>query len=165
MTFEEHWQKSLPQLRGIARRFCEGDQDNAEDLLQQTALRSLTYFATYSHEQPFIAWASVIMRRLMLDQMRLNGRRPLTRPLDEKIETMCGAVEGDQHKVDDEIWTETKLEALRWHVSPLNWEVFMLAFENQSYEEIAKHLRISVHMVRSRLNRARASLREALKAA
>lgn len=165
MTFEEHWRKSLPQLRGIAKSYCKGDQDNAEDLLQQTAVRSFKYFTTYSHEQPFIAWASVIMRRLMLDHIRRNGRRPLTKPLCENIEMVCGAVEGEQYKVDDEIWTETKLEALRWHVSPLNWEVFMLAFENQSYEEIAEHLSISVHMVRSRLNRARASLREALKAA
>ena len=127
---------------------------DAEDLLQETLLRAYTKLHLWQEGTNLTAWMVVMMRNLFLSKFAIHTNRATDMIPIEDCEisvpmTQEQAVEIAQVRA---IWpslTEDHREVLE-----------TVAVGNASYEEAAETLGIPVGTVRSRLARARHSLRE-----
>ena len=157
-TFE---QQAMPLFDSLYRyaRVLAADRGEAEDLVQETYLKGLRGFVSFTPGTNFRAWMFRILRNTFLtSRSGLRAVPPL--PLD------------DQPLIDDanpevEFIQRVDRESLRNAIDGLPVpfkEVLMLSdVENMSYKEIAETLSIPIGTVTSRLIRARQKVRVALR--
>ncbi|MEM7393909.1 MAG: sigma-70 family RNA polymerase sigma factor, partial [Verrucomicrobiota bacterium] len=70
-----------------------GDEQAAEDLLQETFLRIHQKIDTIHDEERITAWVFQIARNLLTDYYRANSRQPPTVELNEELDSGSGAGE------------------------------------------------------------------------
>ena len=157
-TFEE---QAMPLFDSLYRyaRVLAADRGDAEDLVQETYLKGLRGFVSFTPGTNFRAWMFRILRNTFLtSRSGLRAVPPLA--LD------------DQPLVDDanpelEFIQRADRESLRKAIDGLPVafkEVLVLSdVENMSYKEIAETLSIPIGTVNSRLIRARQKVRAALR--
>lgn len=159
-TFESLAMPLFDSLYRYARCLAD-ERAEAEDLVQETYLKGLRGFLSFTPGTNFRAWMFRILRNTFLtSRSGLRAVPPLS--LDDEEE---GA---EQHAVDP-LTPETRLlqrenrESLRRAIErlPLPFrEVLVLSdVEDMSYKEIAETLSIPVGTVTSRLIRARQKIR------
>ena len=146
-------------LYRYARCLAE-DRGEAEDLVQETYLKGLRGFASFTTGTNFRAWMFRILRNTFLtSRSGLRAVPPLA--LDE------------QPLIDDatpemEFFQRASRESLRQAIEGLPVpfrEVLLLSdVEDMSYKDIAETLSIPIGTVNSRLIRARQKVRVALRA-
>ena len=147
-------------LYGYAR-WLTGEPAEAEDLVQETYLKALRGFGSFTPGTNFRAWMFRILRNTFLTSR--TGLKLMT-SIDEEP-----AIIDDFAVVDTpetQFVNRANGEALRKAIEalPLPFrEVLLLSdVENMSYREIAEALAIPVGTVTSRLMRARRRVRVAL---
>jgi RNA polymerase sigma-70 factor (ECF subfamily) len=121
---------------------------DAEDAVQQAALRGLASLATYDSSRSFRAWWFVILRHCCLDAMRARRFSALGFAVADPVAPS---------QIRHEDWEEmtTALERLpRGQAAILQ----LRYFANLSYREIAETLNIPHGTVMSRLHYARKAL-------
>ena len=133
------------------------NRDEAEDLVQETYVKALKGFPSFTPGTNFRAWMYRILRNTFLTSR--SGLRDV--PLE------------DEPEIADDVTPETAFmqrfnrESLRAAIEqlPLQFrEVLVLSdVENMSYKEIAETLSIPIGTVTSRLIRAREKVRVALR--
>jgi RNA polymerase sigma factor (sigma-70 family) len=137
-----------PVWRFFRRRVA--DPARAEELTQDVFTAVLEAAPRYQPLAPFRSYLFGIAYNVLLASRR---KGQITIPLDEDLTAAKGA------DPDDALWVRTALSRL----DPMDREVLMLReYEQLSYQEIADVQRIPLNTVRSRLFRARMSLRDAL---
>src|SRR5258706_10416655 len=150
----------VDELYGLARHLC-GNTSDAEDLVQDTYARALAGAGGFEAGSNLRAWLFRILRNCFIDQAR---RRSIvleipTDTLDERA---------------SEPWDAASLEQLRYITAdevgraiaslPIEFRfVVCLDVEGFSEAETADILRCPPGTVKSRLSRAKARLRAALK--
>jgi len=137
----------LGQSAAYARSIVRNRAD-AEDVVQQAALRGLASLATYDPARSFRAWWFVILRHCCLDAMRARRFSAL------------GVVVPDPaapSQVRHEDWEEMAIALER---IPREHETILRLryFASLSYREIAENLNIPHGTVMSRLHYARKAL-------
>jgi RNA polymerase sigma factor (sigma-70 family) len=150
-----------------------GDVDQAEDLVQETLTRLYADLPQLRAIEQIRPWAARVMYRIFVDWLRRANRSPVVfagrsgstgQPFDEDEEPIEAA---------DETWnpeglTERALERDRivavWGRLQLSHRVVLSLHEIEGYslEEVAHIIDVPVGTAKSRLNRARAHLRELL---
>lgn len=77
-----------PRIDALLRRACSivRDPDEAEDLLQETLLRSWVNLPSYRGQGPFSAWMYAILRNTGLNALRSRALRGRVRFLDSPPE-------------------------------------------------------------------------------
>jgi RNA polymerase sigma-70 factor (ECF subfamily) len=149
----------LPELYGLAYHLC-GDRSDAEDLVQETFARALAGAARFD-DGNLRAWLFRILRNCFIDRAR--RRNVVLEIPDETI---------DETAVES--WDAASLEQLRYvtaaevarAIASLPVEqrfVVYLDVEGFSEAEIGDIVRCAPGTVKSRLSRAKARLRAALK--
>lgn len=140
------------------------DPDDAVDVAQDAVLRFFTNLDRYDPSRPLRPWLFAIVRNRARDLGRRRRARP-TEPLDgpfgevrpEVIDTSPGPEEKTaRHELRERVWRAltTLPEAHR--------EILVLRdYQDLSYDEIARVLRVPMGTVMSRLHRARKALRAA----
>ncbi|MGH7724329.1 MAG: RNA polymerase sigma factor [Candidatus Eiseniibacteriota bacterium] len=153
----------------LVRRIL-GDPDEAEDALQETFLSAFRGLPRFKREARFSTWLFRIATNAAL--MRVRKRRPNVVSLDRPIEEEDGGEIGprelrdwsampDEELVNDE--TRTKMEEAIAALPEDQRAVFLLRdVEGLSNPEIAETLELTLPAVKSRLHRARLSLRNRL---
>ena len=141
-------------------RCLADDRGEAEDLVQETYLKGLRGFASFTTGTNFRAWMFRILRNTFLtSRSGLRAVPPLS--LDE------------QPLIDDatpemEFFQRASRESLRQAIEGLPVafrEVLLLSdVEDMSYKDIAETLSIPIGTVNSRLIRARQKVRVAMRA-
>lgn len=150
----------VDELYGLARHLC-GNTSDAEDLVQDTYARALAGAARFEEGSNLRAWLFRILRNCFIDHARRH-KIVLEIP-DDTI---------DLHV--PEAWDAASLEQLRYVTAseieraiaslPIEFRfVVYLDVEGFSEAETADILRCAPGTVKSRLSRARARLRVALK--
>lgn len=135
----------LGRAGGYARSLLR-DRDDAEDAVQQAALRGLQRLETYDPARPFAGWWFAILRHCCIDMMRQSKVRR-AEPLDGNEP----AAEAATH------WWE--LEAAIAALSPVHQEILRLRyFGDLSYAELAETLGVPPGTIMSRLFLARKAL-------
>jgi len=172
-AFEELVARHEEKVYGLALRMTRSEADAAE-ITQDTFLSAYQHLAEFRGEAAFGSWVHRIAANNAL--MRLRRQRVL----DVVTEDLAGPEFTDRgslaevpetdwsRRADDKILDEELGRAIQEATDALPEgyrEVFLLKdVEGLSYEEISEMVGISVPAVKSRLHRARLSLREAIDA-
>lgn len=145
--------------------------DDALDLSQEAFIKAWRSIGQYQFEASFSTWLFRLTSNVCIDFLRRKKRRQET----SLTENYDDSDEGEEFSLPDTaplpeeqaITNETKLELAQAmeRLGPEHREILQLrVVENLPYEQIAEILDIRVGTVKSRLARARLSLRKILKA-
>ena len=157
----------LDALYRMARRMT-GDDDEAEDLVQETFARALDKRAQFVPGTNLRAWLFRILRNLYLDSWRRAKASPVSERLEDDEPAGDEMVAGDALRGDQErerlrgVVADDIEKALR-ELSVDGRTIVLLDLEGFTQEELAEILGCNVGTVKSRLSRARAKLRELLR--
>lgn len=159
-----------PSFTEIIRRFqgpvysllirMLGNEDEAEELLQVTFCRVHRYRDHYDPSRPLVTWIFTIASNLAKKEWRRRSRWVQV-PLDNV--TLTSSMQTAPHYDAGRRELKASLEEAIDKLPPHYREPFLLREDQQfTYEEIAEVLNVRIGTVKSRINRARALLREAL---
>jgi RNA polymerase sigma-70 factor (ECF subfamily) len=138
----------------------------AEDLFQETWLRVITRIHRYDERRPFEPWLFSVARNLAIDHLRKASPESLDEPSDtgETRVARLGADEPGSLERLLERERRGQLEKRLEELPALYREALSLRFEEEmAFEEIAEVLAAPVSTVKSRVQRALATLRERMK--
>lgn len=153
--FRELLIAALPHLRAYARSLT-GSADQADDLVQDTALRLMSAQEQYRQGTNFRAWAIAALRNRFID---LRRRARFHGGSIDDIDTSLFAQPPSQDTI---VYFEQTAREF-WRLSPAHREIItMIGINGMSYEQVAKVLGCPIGTVRSRLARARAELQSAI---
>jgi len=159
MSFDELATPLFGALYNYAR-WLTRDPSEAEDLVQETYVKALRGFGSFTPGTNFRAWMYRILRNTFLTSK--TGLKATVTIDDDLAETI--ATEGTPESL---LLSRIDADALRRAIESLPLifrEVLLLAdMEEMSYREIAETLNIPIGTVTSRLLRARRKVREALR--
>jgi len=153
------------QLLSFVYRFL-GNQEEAEDVVQETFLRVFRNRSAYRRVAKFSTWIYTIAGNLARTELRRRRRRRFFSISDMGLQ-------GKDYEISDEVFNpesrtdgaikEEIIQAEIARLSPKFREVIILRdVQELSYEEISKILRIPIGTVKSRVNRARLRLQKRL---
>jgi RNA polymerase sigma-70 factor (ECF subfamily) len=152
-----------PRLRAICRRMC-GPDDDADDVLQDTYVEIVRHLAGFRGDSSFMTWATAVVRSQLHRHRRRHRRHALR---DDAIDsashsypTLFGRSEREPELQACADSLRASLLAALDELAELDREVFVLReLEGMTAPEVANTLGLSVPAVKSRLHRARRSLR------
>jgi RNA polymerase sigma-70 factor (ECF subfamily) len=155
-----------------ARRFFHGEEDRAQDLVQDTLLRAYRAYreGRVREDSHFRAWLLRILTNTFINDYRHRQKWEATETLDDLQEAgactppSLRAAAGD---IPGHVLLETTLdEPLEKALAalPEGWRlcVLLVDVEGLDYAETAAALAIPIGTVRSRLSRARLQLHQSL---
>jgi RNA polymerase sigma-70 factor (ECF subfamily) len=143
-----------------------GNAAQAEDLFQQTWLKVMTGIHRYDERRPFEPWLFSIARNLAIDHLRKVSPLSLDEPSDtgEPRAASLKAVEPSnlERLLDRE--RRSHLERKLQELPAVYREAVSLRFEEEmTFEEMAMVLQAPISTVKSRVQRALATLRKSLR--
>lgn len=158
----------LPGLYAAALRLTR-DRSDAEDLVQEVALRAYRGFAGFSDGTNVRAWVYRILTNAFINEYRRRQRRPATVPDEDVPEWSlydrlgeAGAAPSAEREVLERLPDEDVRRALEELPEHYRLVVLLADVEGFSYREIADMLEVPIGTVMSRLHRGRKSLQKAL---
>ena len=141
-----------PALQAFARSLVSQAAD-AEDLVQDTMLRALAARSRFEEGTNLKAWPFTIERNLINTRWRKARREclPGAEAIEARLVTPATQV--------TDLWVREAAERILHDLSPAHREILILILVlGISYEDAAVLCGCSVGTVKSRLNRARATL-------
>ena len=141
----------LPALRAFARTFYR-NQTDADDLVQETLVRALNSYETFTPGTRLKSWLFTIMRNAFYTQIKKTSREPVG---------VIRCVSDKRSAPASQEWTihakevETAIHNLPAHQREV---LVLITIEGMSYEDAARVCGCNIGTVKSRLNRARARL-------
>jgi len=148
-AFEELYTRYQGPLYGFFRRRL-GSSERAEDLAQETFLVVIRGASRYEPRAQVRTYLYAIALKLLANERR--------KPRDIQADEVAASPEVGPAQ-ETGLWVQEALERL----DPSQREILMLReYEELTYSEISKLLRIPLNTVRSRLFRARMALKEKL---
>jgi RNA polymerase sigma-70 factor (ECF subfamily) len=158
--FEELAMPLFDSLYNFAR-WLAGNQNDAEDLVQETYLKAFRSYASFAPGTNFRAWIFQILKNTFLASCAKLERR-LTIAVDSEED-----LPGISATPESLLIGRSDIDAVRSAIEQLPAifrEVILLCdVEDASYREIAEILSIPIGTVMSRLARARKMIRESLR--
>ncbi|MGH7510764.1 MAG: RNA polymerase sigma factor [Gemmatimonadales bacterium] len=167
-AFEEIFAEHLDALFRTALRLCRGNEADAEDLLQDSALRAFTGFDQLRDPAAARAWLFTILTRTHLNRMRSAGRRveATSADLDESAFEAALAewipMRSPAEEVERRQLAEQLARALDQLGDELRAAVWLVDVEGFTQREAAGMQDVPEGTIASRLFRARRQLRSAL---
>jgi RNA polymerase sigma factor (sigma-70 family) len=159
-TFATDVCASLEKLRGLARHFTRSESD-ADDLIQDTCVRALTYANSFKEGSNLDAWLTTIMRRHACTTATSHHRRLI--PVDPvDMDRQRSTHDDIETELDERQERSKQLALLRHGISRLP-DVFRSTTEQvlrgRTHAEIADELGTGKNTIDVRAHRARARLR------
>ena len=161
----------LPTAYGYALRLTRNRAD-AEDLVQDTALRAFRAMNTFEPGTNFKAWMFRILTRCFWANHRRRQRRPNTVDFDDTPDIFLFARSAENglswqgedpaRALVDRLGAERVSEAIGQLPEEYGVVCTLYFMEDFAYHEIADVLEVPVGTVRSRLHRGRKMLQKAL---
>jgi RNA polymerase sigma-70 factor (ECF subfamily) len=138
------------------------DTDDADDLLQDTMLKALTYKDKFADSTNLKAWLYTIMKNTFINNYRRNSK---TRQIIDKTKDLF-FLNIPQSNAEVSPVSKISEKDIQGHVNALEDELrvpFVSYFEGYKYKEIADRLNIPIGTVKSRIFLARKKLIVSLK--
>lgn len=139
-----------------------------DELLQDTFLKLYSSSDKYDEKYPFYPWLHRIAVNTTINYIKKESRRSGEKSLEQEMEERHIQPEQKRNHYDPESGVimqekDRKILSALQEISPTYREALILrVFENYSYKEIAEILKVNMGTVMSRLNRARAQLKDIL---
>ncbi|WP_367348022.1 sigma-70 family RNA polymerase sigma factor [Sphingobium yanoikuyae] len=141
----------LPQLRAFARSLC-GDRDLADDLVQETMLKSWSARGRFITGTNFRAWTFTILRN---HYFSLSRRSKFVGAWDDLVADRLLAAPAEQLKI---VELSDVVRALAQVPVPQREALILVGAGGFSYEEAATIMGTAIGTVKSRVARARTAL-------
>lgn len=156
------------KIYNFAYRLC-GNYDQAGDIASDTLIRVYVALPNFRGDSSLITWIFRITHNVYLDDLKKQRARP-AESLDAMVEmekySIAKQIEDPSPTPQDLAESREKTDLLQVAINTLpeyqRVMVVMYHTENRTYEEIAAVVGLPIGTVKSRLNRARLSLREKL---
>jgi RNA polymerase sigma-70 factor (ECF subfamily) len=167
-AFDDLMRRYEKKVYNFAFRLC-GNYDEANDVASETFVRVFNALGNFRGDSSFITWLFRITTNVYLDEKKRQRARP-AQSLEEIIEleetTVRRQIEDPSPTPSEQVEHHERVDMLQNAINSLpdyqRMMIVMYHTENRSYEEIAEMLDLPIGTVKSRLNRARLSLREKL---
>jgi len=148
-----------------------GNRDDAADLAQEAFLKVFRALGRFKGDSSFSTWLYRVVSNACLDQLRRRRRSVPVVSMDDPIDTDTGGLRrdvGDVTYEPEELALRAEVQAeIRAAVAGLPLDhrmaIVLRDFEGFSYEEIARVLGCNLGTVKSRISRARSTLRDRLR--
>ena len=154
------------QLLNFVYRFV-GNQEEAEDIVQETFLRVYRKRKAYKRIAKFSTWIYTIAGNLSRTELRRRKRRKLFSVTDMGYEDRDYEISDEGYNPENHVEGVIQEEIIHAEInnlSPKFREVIILRdVQELSYEEISKIIRVPIGTVKSRVNRGRLKLQSQLK--
>lgn len=144
-----------------------GNYDDASELAQEALIKVFKSIKNFKEESSFSTWIYRIVTNTCLDELRKRKKRQVIY-IDEDISNADGEIKREivDHSMTPEYITEKKelKKAVNEAIMSLSEEhrtvIILRDIQGMSYEEIAKITNCPEGTIKSRINRARLSLKE-----
>lgn len=166
LFWEKAYTRYAPGMKGICRRYV-GDNDLAEDIVQDAFLEAITHCAQYTGKGSIEAW----LRKIAVNQSLMHLRKQNSRKVREAVfmyqsndETPEEESEtGMRQIIEDADFSDEELLSAIDNLPEHHKLVFNLyVIDKFSHAEIASELQISPGTSKSHLARARKKIRQIL---
>jgi len=137
------------------------DQDKAEDLVQETLLKALSYRKKFRHNTNFAAWVHTIMRNTFINSYRRNTKIQKLFPDRTGDVVQIYSNQGSYPSADNIYSSKQIME----HIHSLEDDLripFLKFLDGFKYKEIAEEMNLPIGTVKSRIFYARRVLKNSL---
>lgn len=158
IEFSQHFTQFQALLLAFAFRLTK-DEDDARDLLQETAYKAFKYRGLYQPKTNLRAWLMTIMRNTFINNYRQKKRR---HTLNDKTDNEY-LINSGHLTVKNVGEASVTIEEIQQVVDGLeDWlkVPFLMHYQGFKYDEIAEALDIPLGTVKSRIFFARKKLQE-----
>lgn len=161
-AFERLISPHMNRFYGLAYQMM-GNAEDAADVTQDAMIKAYRALGSYRGDAEVFTWIARIIRNTALDELKRAVRKHED-PVDVIPETPLNRAGGGslERAVESSELQQLMGEALDELSTKLRDPLIMYDIEGYSYEEIASILDINIGTVKSRLNRARESLKTKL---
>ena len=156
--FSQELNKLQNLLFAFALRLTKNHED-AQDLMQETAIRAYRHRDKFAIGTNFKSWVSTIMRNTYINIYRKKKSR---KHVNEPIESFTFALE-NQSAIPNQGEHDLRIQELYKmldSVGELYSVPFLMFYRGYEYKEIAEYLNIPIGTVKSRIFLARQRMKE-----
>lgn len=147
-------------LFAFALRLTRSRQD-AEDLMQETAIKAYKYRHNFTEGTNFKSWISTIMRNTFINSYRkMKTRRHLNHTADEVTENV--EVENVVANSGEQNLRMQEMKRMLNSMGDIYSVPFLMFYKGYEYQEIAAQLNIPIGTVKSRIFSARVKMKQML---
>ncbi len=154
--FEDHLLEHVDSLYHFAYKLTR-NREEAEDLVQETALGGLKSYHRFTEGTNFRAWMFTILRNIHINRYRKNNREPIKVNYEE-VENFISLPEFSGF--EEELFSEALQQSLNQLSEELRTALVLFYVEEFSYKEIAEVMKCPVGTVMSRLFVARQCMKK-----
>ncbi len=148
-------------LKMYAQNFTK-DEDDANDLVQDTLLKAVTYFRNFKEGTNLKGWLYTIMKNTFINNYRRVVRTNSFITKEEEITSANLVVSASNNQGENKFVMDDINNALS-NLTDDYYTPFTMYFEGYKYQEISDHLNIPIGTVKTRIHIARKSMKKALK--
>ncbi|WP_333625274.1 sigma-70 family RNA polymerase sigma factor [Sphingobacterium siyangense] len=149
-------------LKLYARNFTS-DYEDANDLVQDTILKAVTYFKNFKEGTNLKGWLYTIMKNTFINNYRRIVKTNSFITKDEDISNSNLLLSASSNQGESKFVMEDIHEALSG-LSEEYYTPFSLYYEGFKYHEISEHLNIPIGTVKTRIHVARKLMKRSLSA-
>ncbi|MBI4375060.1 MAG: RNA polymerase sigma factor [Elusimicrobia bacterium] len=166
LSFEELFAQQKQALFGLIYKAL-GNREQAEDLVMQVFLKAYKGYSQFQRNSAASSWLYRIAINTLRDHLRWKSRQKRWGEFFTGAEDSLEATVADPMPCSGELLEQEELrERVRRAVQGLpdiyREVVWLVSFQDLSYEDAASALEISVESIGVRLNRAKGLLRKSL---
>lgn len=167
---KEFLDEAIPHMNLLYNfaRHLTGNEEDANDLLQDTYLKAYRFWDKYEKGTNIRAWLFRIMKNSYINKYRKNSKEPESVDFGE-IEEFYTSVQEEEaiednlaKKIFNNLFEDEVQKAIDELPTDFKTVIILCDIEGFTYEEIAEFLDIPIGTVRSRLHRARKVLQKNL---
>lgn len=155
--FNIYYQDNFRALTNFARKLTK-DAVEAEDLVQETAIKAYRGMHTFKEGTSFKSWSFTILKNTFITKYNKRKKRGV---VNKPIEEFTFALE-NQHAIDNGAISQMRIKEIQECISELSYKSripFLMHVNGYQYNEIAESLNIPMGTVKSRINFARTKLK------
>ncbi len=149
-------------LKTYALRFTH-DMEDANDLVQETLLKAVTYYNNFKEGTNINGWLYTIMKNTFINGYRKFVKTTAIITKTDEISSQQLAFSASSNQSSNKFMMDDIQVALK-SLSQEYYLPFTMYFEGYKYHEIADHLEIPIGTVKTRIHVARKLLKKKLTA-
>ena len=161
LTFNDNLLK-MTEILGYFALGLTKNQEDAEDLVQETMVKALTYRDKYQPNTNFKAWLQTIMKNTFINQYRKAKRANTVVTTRNDVEVLDFVPASVDYTPESTLETKEITKVIDALSDNLRVP-FTMHLKGFKYHEIADHFNIPIGTVKSRIYLAKQSLMDDLK--